>query len=381
MQLQEMYQDAKSKVIHDCIKCGNCISQCKAIELTSQQFDVYRTQENIIRYLDGFDALTEEGQLKVNACMSCFGCLDIPCPIGVSSMTINELVRWSLTDKTTSPTYDEIFATQHRLAREGTTPDEFQRIMTPDRKKSDILFFPGCNVYNQPDKLLNALTIMDEIGKDYSFAPGLEYCCGIARGYIGDAEWYESSAGKLVALAEELSIKTMVLWCPTCLCAFEDKINNCFKTSFRCISFSEYVYENISKLSFPNAQPQQITYHEPCKTAYMGLDLYVRRILTAIPGTELIEMAHHGHDTICCGCDAVANAPEIGNSITQKRLEEAAATGCDILIDTCHHCHWVFSAAKKTFLKDNSAVCKLNIENYATYITAAMGRSRPDSLL
>ena len=182
----------------------------------------------------------------------------------------------------------------------------------------------------------------------------------------------EKSALKLIALAEGLKIKTMILWCPTCLCVFEDRIKKFRAPAFNCISFGQYVFKNIDKLSFPCAKKQTVTYHEPCKTAYMGLDLQIRQILKAIPGTQLVEMAHHGRDTLCCGCDAVNNAPALGTRITAKRLEEAAATNCDTMIDTCHYCHQVFSDA----MRDNDLsqeIRNLSIENYATFITRAMG--------
>ncbi len=377
--LQIIYSQAKQKIIHNCIKCGNCINQCKSVKITNQHFNVADVQSNIIAFLDGTETLSDESLKKVNSCMGCFGCLDIKCKINVPSMIINELVKWDLSDKNSYIPSEEIYPTQIDQAKRLTTREEFFRITSPAYHDSDYLFFPGCNVYNQPDKLLNALTILDEIGKPYSFAPGLEYCCGFARGCMGDAEWLGKNAEKLVALAESLKIKTLILWCPTCLCVFEDRIKKFCTPSFNIISFGQYVFENINKLSFPNTKTQTVTYHEPCKTAYMGIDLFVRQILNAIPGTQLVEMAHHGHDTICCGCDAVNNAPDIGNSITQKRLEEAVATNSDILIDTCHYCHWVFSYAIKNSVRDK-AIQELSIENYSTYITKAMGKEKPDPL-
>ena len=248
------YKKAANSVISDCTQCGNCIRQCKAVKLTHQNYDAKDVQNNLIGFLNGTEPLSDQGLKKVNSCMGCFGCLDVKCPIGVPSMIINEMVKWKLSDKKAGWTREEIYPTHLSLSKKSTTPEEFKRITTPVRTDSEYMFFPGCNVYKQPDKLLNALTILDEIGKPYTFAPGLEYCCGFARGCMGDAEWFEQSADKLISLVEELNIKTMILWCPTCLCVFEDRIKKIRKPSFNCIPFGQYVYENIEQLSFPCAK-------------------------------------------------------------------------------------------------------------------------------
>ena len=55
-------------------------------------------------------------------------------------------------------------------------------------KDADILFFPGCNVYYQPDKLLAAFDVLDATGEKYSFLPGLDNCCGNTSMLVGDVE-------------------------------------------------------------------------------------------------------------------------------------------------------------------------------------------------
>jgi Fe-S oxidoreductase len=99
--------------------------------------------------------------------------------------------------------------------------------------------------------------------------------------------------------------------------------------------------------------------------------------LRAIPGTGIVEMEHHGKDTMCCGCRTVDGMPELGNAVTIARLREAVATGADTLIDLCHTCHWIFVSAARS---DPELRRSLRVENFSTYVARAMGIERNDIL-
>jgi Fe-S oxidoreductase len=190
----------------------------------------------------------------------------------------------------------------------------------------------------------------------------------------------QAAAEKLFAFAESLNTKTMVFWCPTCLSMLQDRIRRFYDPPFECLSFGQYVLAHLDKLKFTATIPRRVAYHEPCKNAYMDIDPdSVRRILQAIPGTEVLEMEHHGKDTLCCGCAAVDSHPETGVKATLRRLLEAKACGADTLITLCHNCHWILMPAMKTH--GEALGLTFGIENFSTYLTKAMGAARPDSLL
>ena len=68
---------------------------------------------------------------------------------------------------------------QRILASVQVSEAEYKRITTPTPEQDvKYVFFPGCNVYFQPEKILNALDIMEAIGDSHAFLPGLDYCCG-----------------------------------------------------------------------------------------------------------------------------------------------------------------------------------------------------------
>lgn len=382
--LIDYYDEMEARLLKDCIQCGNCINKCRVMPFTNMNFSpsAKDIQSNILGFLAGTESLGADAIAKVNSCMRCFGCTHVKCPVGISSMLINELVCRKLELAKSNPWQMQLYPSHDKLARRHSSENEYQRITTPVKNNDgNIMFFPGCNVYKQPDKLLNALTILDEIGIPYSFAPGLEYCCGWSvRGAAGDADWLQDAAKKLIDFADECGTKTLIFWCPTCACVFEERIKRFSSPDFSCKTFGQYVFDNIQKLSFPHAVETTLTYHEPCKTTYMNIDTgenSVRDILKAIPGTKLVEMANHDKNTRCCGCDAVDTNFAVGDNVTVSRLKEATETGATTLIDVCHNCHWIFKPAQHAHAAELSDI---KVENYSTYITRAMGKDRPDSL-
>lgn len=376
--ISAFYDYAQDKLISACISCGKCVSQCKVMNYIPDRGNPSAIQSDILAFLRDTADLSDIARAKINACMKCYGCTDIDCPIGVDSLTINELVLRKLNKQKARLCETDMYAAHQKQIDNNTSPAERKRITTPVWKHgSEYVFFPGCNVYRQPDKLLNALDIMDAIGNAYSFLPGMEYCCGMSlRGINGDADWMYSAGHNLMKAVEDSGARTLVLWCPTCACAVEHRIKKYYQPAFEIITFGQYVLRYMDKLCFRNDTAHTVTYHEPCKAAYMRVDTdSVRAILSAIPNTALIEMKHHGPDTMCCGCRAVDVRPETGSLVTGDRLKEATESGAEILIDVCHNCHRLFKNYQK-----KKGVSKVSVVNYSSYIAQAMGIVREDCM-
>ncbi len=57
-------------------------------------------------------------------------------------------------------------------------------------------------------------------------------------------------------------------------------------------------------------------------------------------GVKLVEMERNRHDQRCCGAGGGVKAglPDLAVSIAKNRMNDARATGADILISTCPFC-------------------------------------------
>ena len=132
---------------------------------------------------------------KAFACMECFRCTAEMCPDNLNPMLINELIKGEYISKglgKIEPMGDamgtgyhpsglfQAFRFRGRITAKSPIPS--------NKRQARYVFFPGCNVYFQPEKILNALDIMDAVGDDYAFLPGLAYCCGDSLFFLGDID-------------------------------------------------------------------------------------------------------------------------------------------------------------------------------------------------
>ncbi|WP_319371884.1 (Fe-S)-binding protein [uncultured Ilyobacter sp.] len=368
----------RKNILKKCTQCGLCIKKCQIIKNTElRNIDPKNIQKEVIKFL-------EEGipnEIVYNrgfSCMECFGCIDDYCPQGLDPMLINDMIKWdyrrnNLIDSKYSDPKDK--DSLHRIiASIQINHEDYYKLLTSSPyPKADYVFFPGCNVYFQPEKLLSALDILDIIDKDWAFVPGLDFCCGESHIGAGAIEETDSISSELIDKLASYTPKTVIFWCPTCLCRFEKTLAPAMDIPFKMISFPEFVAENIDSLSFKKELNKTVTLHEACKSAFTGLDLNgTRNILKKLPGVSLIEMPRHGKNTSCCGSGAVTFFKDSFDIVRKERMDEAAETKTDLLVDVCHYCHEVFIDKEQNY--------NYSVVNYVSLIAEALGIEREDRL-
>ena len=82
----------------------------------------------------------------------------------------------------------------------------------------------------------------------------------------------------------------------------------------------------------------RVTYQDPCRLGrHLGIYDAPRRAITSL-GFELVEMRRHAESSLCCGTTCWSNCGQVSKNIQGERLEEARATGADLLITACQKC-------------------------------------------
>jgi len=107
---------------------------------------------------------------------------------------------------------------------------------------------------------------------------------------------------------------------------------------------------------------QKVTYHDPCTLGrYSRIFDPPRRILEAIDGLEMVEMADNREKALCCGASPWAYCGPVNKQIQKERLAQAAATGADILVTACPKCQIHLRCAQKN--AESNDVCQIEIRD------------------
>jgi Fe-S oxidoreductase len=370
------YSSEKKRYLENCTRCGLCAKGCPILPFTDVRGTAFPDiQQGVFDYMaNGMP--NQHAFTKAFACMECFKCTQKMCPEGLNPLLINELIKGDyITRGFADPAYEHagLADSSHRvLASIQVGGSDYERITAAsERKDARYVFFPGCNVYYQPEKILNAMDIIDRIGDAYAFLPGLNYCCGDSFLFQGDVAGAQQCVDKLMIAIADIQPEALIVWCPTCQCRFEKSIRPALDVPFKILSFPQYLAANMQKLTLTQAAAGTVTLHEACKAAYTGLDLNgPREVLKQLPGVTLKEMQHHGKDTLCCGSGAVCWFPQSFDQFRDRRLEEAAASGAGRLVTVCHFCSQTFVAEERRF--------NLRTTNYLNLVAAALGIRRDE---
>jgi heterodisulfide reductase subunit D len=240
MTILDHYDEEKQSYLKNCTQCGLCAEGCPILPYTDiSEISSQDIQKGVFDFMDG-GIPNQRAYTKAFACMECFKCTADMCPEDLNPMLVNELIKGKYISKgLANKAYGDAMQpdSAHRvLASVQVSASDFSKITKPSSQQhAHYVFFPGCNVYFQPEKILNAIDIMDAIGDDYAFLPGLDYCCGDNFMFLGDIDKGGQQAELLVATIADFRPEAVVLWCPTCLCRFDKSIAPALDVPFQVL--------------------------------------------------------------------------------------------------------------------------------------------------
>jgi Fe-S oxidoreductase len=374
IELVKYYEKNRTKIIAECSKCGLCLQDCSLKGHILKDLLPFEAQDKVLTFLkEGKqdDLVYEKGF----SCLQCFKCVN-NCPQGLNPLLVNELIKWDYRRKNIKklPYNDpeDIKTPQRVLASIQLSKEDYQKIFhKSEKKKTKYVFFPGCNVYYQPEKILSTIDILGLITDECAFHPGLDNCCGRVQLFNGDIPRAQEVMEELLVELSAYQPETVIVWCPTCLCNFETTISKVIDLPFQVVSVAQFIADNMDKLELKNSINKKVTLHEACKSSFLGLDVHgIRELLQRLPGVNLVEMKRHGENTVCCGLGAQNYSKETMDIMKNDRLKEAAETNAQILVDVCHACHKLFLQAEHNYSYD--------IINYISLLAYALGIERKD---
>ncbi|MCD6296909.1 MAG: 4Fe-4S dicluster domain-containing protein [Deltaproteobacteria bacterium] len=232
--------------------------------------------------------------------------------------------------------------------------------------KADLCYFVGCTTSFDDTAQGIALSfskILQSAGVDFGILGKKEPCCGDIARRVGELGLFEEQMEKCLDLFDKYEITDVVTSSPHCFHTFRNEYP---EGSFRARHYTLVLRELIAdgKLRFKKGVEATVTYHDPC---YLGRYNRIfdepREIIRSIPGVNLVEMTHHGADSLCCGGGGGRMWQDLDGEVkmSEVRIREAEATGAQILVTACPLCRIMLEDARKVAgLNETLRVMDLN---------------------
>jgi len=387
-----------------CTSCGRCVEVCPSSgagePFSPRDFIVWARDNLLMKYhpLNHFNWFENwitrrytkkqvfEPQ-KIWHCTTCRACLDV-CPVYVATPDAIQQARSKLVEEGTHmpPLLTRSLKNLYKYNNpwEATKKKRAQwsgDLEIPDISQSEeaggLCYFVGCTTSMdiRTQELARSFARILKYGRvPFGTLGKREPCCGDIARRVGEDGLFEKQMEDCIELFRCYGIRDVVTSSPHCFHTFRNEYP-AFQAlkppeeqvEFRVRHYTELLRELVAADSLKLEKPLNIkvTYHDPC---YLGRHNQIydvpREVITAIPGVQMVEMAHNKADSLCCGgggdriwqedLDADVKMSEI-------RIREAEDTGAEILITACPLCLIMLEDARKTTgLEDSLRVMDLN---------------------
>ncbi len=116
-----------------------------------------------------------------------------------------------------------------------------------------------------------------------------------------------------------------------------------FGDTVEAIHMTQFLAEQLDagKIKWEKSFNKTVTYHDPCHLGrHVGVFEEPRKVLKSMPDLELVEMERNRNEQRCCGAGGGVKAglPDLALNVAKDRVNDAKATGADVLISACPFC-------------------------------------------
>jgi Fe-S oxidoreductase len=229
-----------------------------------------------------------------------------------------------------------------------------------DPKEHEILYYVGCTASydTRAQKVAQSLTnLLQAAGVSFGTLGDDEPCSGEEVLSVGHKAYFQELAGKATRLFQERGVTKLVTTSPHSY----DVFKNHYPDSIQPLHYTQYLAGLIDegRLEFNKPLERTIAFHDPCYLSRHNNEVEApRKVLSAIPGVELVEMENNGADTLCCGGGGgrMWLETEAGERFSDIRIEEALDSGAALVATACPYCIACLEDSLKTKGIENLAI-------------------------
>lgn len=369
-----------------CLECGNCSGICPFGYLMAYP------PSRMIAMLraDRFNRLLETDTIWM--CVSCYACTEV-CP---SKIPLTPGLMTSIKEELllAGNVPAELHAALQNSQRYGNPLGESPRkradwtvgiqpevkVMAQVKQPVDVLWFVGDYASYHPRVQLatKALArVLNALGVDFGILGPDESSDGDSQRLAGERGLFEMLAEKNGRAFSRYQFGQIITTDPHAY----NGIKNAYPAlgiSYPVQHYTEFLAERIEQLRplLKQEVKGKVAYHDPC---YLGRANGIleepRTLLAAIPGLELVEMAHNRTNSLCCGGGGGGmwldgfQWEKAHVRLSEWRVREAASVGADTLVVACPYETPRFEDAAK----NTEGAGGLRVRDIAELLAESMG--------
>ncbi len=365
-----------------CTNCGLCLEACPVFPLTGAAKAGPKTAITRVTDLLKGDAASDEAYEVVFSCNRGCGLCAKACPEGLMPYYLGFIPAAARLIEAGMPlpalTYQHLPGHRYNSGRFLSAlqmkASEARWMMRPpeDPQPAEVVFFTGCAPLGLPHALLETIDILEGMGIRFAALAGGDLCCGMATTLWGDLKGAQRLGQELVSAIAAFRPKKAVFFCSGCYVMCLGTLPRFGTVPFQPYELTQFLLENVDKIPLKNAVDRRVAVHDSCHSARLGAVDAPRRLLEAVPGIKLVEMAHHGADALCCGGYTNSVRPDISEAVRRAPMNEAEAAGAEVMATMCAGCHESFAPLEAGY--------PFEVRSFISLLAESVGVQREDRL-
>jgi Fe-S oxidoreductase len=289
-----------------CTRCGACFRACPMVAPAGLgEADAAQTVAGIVDLITGGSG-NPEAVRWASVCSGSGNCIPA-CPEGINARFMVQLARGfaraQTGDKPLNTRWRQGFQTMSRgvriLSRLQLPPETLARVRgqsgTPRQSPPDVVFYTGCNILKTPHIALLCLDTLDLLEVDYEVMGGPGQCCGVYQFREGDFANTARVGYTTIDGLAAAGTSTVLSWCPSCQVQIGEVALPSYETRFGARPFDlnpflVFLAERAEELArlMTHRVDKRVALHE--RPVLPSVQAAVRRLLSIIPGVELLEI-------------------------------------------------------------------------------------------
>lgn len=362
-----LYSKGQLMSLEACTGCAACAEACPAVNASGDgrlsglyrldwQRRAGRAGSGWLRRLFGGGPPSEEQWREfsetVFRCTLCGNCTEV-CPSGIGLKELWLNLRQELVEQGAYPSKVDLIlenlAESHNVF--GEEPEEraewVEDLDEPPedlfiKDQAEVVYFTGCvaSYFPLAQQIPVALAEVFQAGEvDFTLLGEEEWCCGFPLLSAGNLPVAQEMIEHNLAAIKGKGAREVVFACPSCYMMWREHYPD---VGLKLRHATQFLDDILASGRLPIKERElTVTYHDPCDLGRAARVFEApRRVIRALPGVELKELADNRENCLCCGGGGNLEMidQQLNAEIARRKVEQVLATGASAVVSGCQQC-------------------------------------------